>query len=88
MTLAAAQKFIQRTVSDYDLVDRINAAPDSEEIQQILSGLNLHFNHEEFEKAYFNVLTQCQTHEQAEIVKGIKMWWDCLGFCLSQPGKR
>ena len=83
MSLDAAQKFIQRAVSDSDLVDQINSAADSTEIQQILFDMNLSFNHEEFEQAYYNVLTWCQTHEQADIVKGIKLWWDCLGYSMT-----
>ena len=83
MTLDAAQKFIQRATWDSDLVDQINSASDAAEIQQILSVLHLPFNHEEFEQAYYNVLTWCQTHEQADIVKGIKLWWDCLGFSIT-----
>lgn len=84
MTLAAAQQFIQRVIADSDLVDQINDAADSDDIRKILGDLNLPFNHEEFEQAYYNVLTWCQTYEQADIVKGIKLWWDCLGYSLSQ----
>ena len=88
MTIAAAEQFIQRSVNDPELVCQINLASDSAEIINILSGLGLLFNHEEFERAYFNVLTWCQNPEQAEAVKGVKMWWDCLGFCLGQPETR
>ncbi|MHC4553090.1 MAG: Nif11-like leader peptide family RiPP precursor [Planctomycetota bacterium] len=84
MTIAMAQQFIERVVNDKALADQINAAPDSEAIQTTLSDLGYCFNHEEFEKAYYNVLTNCQTYGQAEFIKGIKLWWDCLGYCFSQ----
>lgn len=83
MTLPAAQQFIQRAVNDPELVERINSAPDSASVLQILSDLEMDFNYEEFERAYYNVLTWCQTHQQADAVKEIKLWWDCLGCCFN-----
>ena len=79
MTIAAAQKFIQQAVNDSGLIQRINAAPNEEGVREILAELGMEFNLEEFEMAYYNVLTWCQTHEQAEAVKEVKLWWDCLG---------
>ena len=84
MTIAAAQKFILKAVQEPELVSRINAADDEAEIRDILSQEQFIFNHDEFEKAYFNVLTWCQTSEQAEVVEEIKMWWDYLGICLNR----
>ena len=80
MTLAAAQAFIQRAVSDHDMVDRIQTATDDHEVRQILIEMGFEFNHEEFEQAYYNVLTWCQTESQADHVKEIKLWWDCMGY--------
>lgn len=84
MTLASAQQFIQRAVNDPALVQEINAAPDHEEIEQILTTHQFSFNGEHFEQAYFNVLTWCQTHEQADAVKEVKLWWDCLQQCMDR----
>lgn len=84
MTLAAAQQFIQRAVNDRELVQRINKAADNESVRHVLSELGLDFNYVEFEQAYFNVLTWCQTYDQAEAVKEVKLWWDYLGYCLER----
>ena len=84
MTLAAAQHFIQQSINDPTLVRQINAAADSASVRQILSELEMDFNYEEFEQAYYNVLTWCHTHQQADAVKEIKLWWDCLGISLVQ----
>jgi hypothetical protein len=85
MTLAAAQQFIQRAINDPDMVSRMNAAPDGTAIRQILEQMNLPFDKEEFDPAYVNMLTWCQTHEQAEAVKEIRVWWDFLWFTLQGP---
>lgn len=78
MTLVSAQQFLQRTVNDPALVQKINTAPDRDAIEQILAEHHFSFNDEQIEQAYYNVLTWCQTHEQAETVKEVKLWWDCL----------
>jgi hypothetical protein len=87
MTLAAAQQFIQRAARDSETVCRINAASDKTAIQGILTELELNFGPEEFELAYYHVLTWCRTHEQAEVVKEIKVWWDYLQFTLEHVKK-
>lgn len=84
MTLAAAQQFIQRAVNDREMVCRINSAANRYEVRQILSELDLCFDQDEFEPAFFNVLTWCRTFEQAEAVKEVKMWWDFLGIYLER----
>ena len=83
MTVAAAQKFIHRIQTEQALVSRINGADDETALREILSELDLPFNYQEFEQAYHNTLTRCQTTEQADAVKEIKTWWDYLGHCLS-----
>lgn len=83
MTLAAAQKFIQQAVNDPNLVCRINSAPDKATVQRILGDLELNFDDEEFEPAYFNVLTWCQTHDQAAAVQEVGQWWSCLSQILA-----
>jgi D-lyxose ketol-isomerase len=84
MTVSSAQQFIQHTVIDPSLVQRINAASDKTEIEEILREIKYEFNYEQFDKAYFNVLTWCQTHEQAQAVKEVKLWWDCLGYYMAK----
>jgi hypothetical protein len=85
MTLAAAQTFIQAVVNDPELVTRINLADDIAALQGILSELEMAFSDEEFEQAYFNVLTWCRTFQQAEAVKEIKLWWNGLRYCMIHP---
>lgn len=82
MTIAAAESFIQQALSDPTSIQRINAAPDKAAVKQIFAELELSFDNEEFEHAYLNLLTCCQTREQAETVKEIKLWWDCLQYTL------
>lgn len=84
MTLDAAQKFIQKTVVDANLVCEINQAPNMAEVDQILSRYKMDFSDEEFELAYYNVLSWCQTCEQSEAVKEVKVWWNFLIFTLTQ----
>lgn len=84
MTLAAARQFIQRAVTDRAFVQQVNAAPNSEAVQEILSQQSLAFNYEEFVRAYFNLLTCCQTIEQAKAAKEVKLWWDCLKYTLNR----
>ena len=85
MTLDAAQKFIVAAVQEPELVERINLAADSEGVKRILAENDFEFNYEEFEKAYFNVLTWCQNIDQANAVEQVKAWWDFLGSCLDNP---
>ena len=80
MTLAAAQQFIQRAVNDPDMVRRMNDARDKSAVRKILDELKFNFNREEFEPAYLNLLTCCQTEAQADAVKEVKLWWDCLEY--------
>lgn len=87
MTIDAAQQFIQQAVNDPELVSRINSAPDNTAILNILSEKEMVFDYEQFEKAYYNVLTWCQNHAQANAVKEIKLWWDCLGYCMNTSAK-
>lgn len=88
MSLDAAQKFIVTAAADQTLVQTINEAGDDVAIRQILAENGFEFNYEEFEKAYFNVLTWCQTVEQASAVKEVKQWWDCLGGFLGVSGDK
>ena len=83
MTMAAAQKFIQRALRDPDLVRQVNRAPDNAALVQLLAEQGLSFNYDEFDEASRHLLTECQTHEQAQVIEEIKLWWRCLGQALS-----
>lgn len=87
MTIAAAESFIRRAVSGPELVQRINTATDRAAVNEIFSEFDISFTQEEFEQAYFNLLTCCQIIEQAKAVKEVKLWWDCLGYALDQHEK-
>jgi hypothetical protein len=69
-------------VKDPDLVCHINSAADKSEVQRILNKCSLNFDEDEFEPAYFNVLTWCQTHDQAEAVQEVGQWWTYLMHIL------
>ncbi len=84
MTIAAADSFIRQTMARPVLVQQINMIPDKAGLKRNLAELNLSFNRDEFETAYTNLLTCCQTIEQAESLKEIKLWWDCLEYTLEQ----
>lgn len=82
MTITAAQKFIQQALWDRDLVRQANGAPDRATLARMLGERDMAFSYEEFEDSCNHLLTQCQTQEQAETVKEIKLWWDCLGCAM------
>ncbi len=82
MTIAAARKFIQQALWDHDWVRRVNSAPDLAALEQMLTELDMCFNYQEFEEACNHLLTQCQTHEQGQVIKEIRLWWQCLGNAL------
>ena len=84
MTIAAAESFIQQALLDPISIQKINAAPNKTAVEQVFAELGLSFNDEEFEQAYINLLTCCQTIEQAETVKEIKLWWDYFQYTLNQ----
>lgn len=79
MTVANAQKFIKQGLGDRELRDRLNSASDLSELQKILEDENLGFSPNEFDEAFYNVLTECQSTEAADQVKEFKMWWEFLG---------
>jgi len=81
--MAAAQKFIRRAWWDRDLVRQVNQAPDRAALAQLLAAQGLSFNYDEFDEAGRHLLTECQTHEQAQMIEEIKLWWHCLGQALS-----
>lgn len=78
MTIASAQSFIQRTVNDYELIQRLNTAADSKAFDKILGENGFEFDSDEFYAAFTNVLTWCQTQQQADAVNEVKFWYDCL----------
>lgn len=84
MTMAAAQNFVKQVLWNHDLVDRVNAAPDQAALTELLAEQGLSFNYDEFEAACRYWLTQSQTHEQAQAIEEIKLWWHCLGHALQQ----
>ena len=54
-----------------------------EEIDYILEGEAMSFSAHEFEDAYNHRLTECQTSEEAETLKELKLWWDLLGQIIN-----
>lgn len=78
MTITNAKRFIRKAMVDQELRGQLNAACDEEKRMEVLESALLRFNYGEFENAYYNTLTECQTEEAAEHVKSIKLWWDFL----------
>ncbi|SHJ06285.1 Nitrogen fixation protein of unknown function [Desulfatibacillum alkenivorans DSM 16219] len=78
MTVANAQKFIKRGLTDSELRARLNRAADPGEIQQILEEEDLGFTPGEFDEAYHHALTECQTNDAANQIKEFEGWWDLL----------
>ena len=78
MTVAIAKKFIKRGLGDSELRARLNGASDIVELQQILEDENLGFSPDNFDEAFYEMLTECQTMEAADQTKEFRVWWELL----------
>lgn len=83
MTIKNALKFIDLGIRDAGLRDRLNAANNIADRDEVLATLNLAFSDHDFEEAFHHRLTLCQAHEEADLVKEFKMWWDLLTQIIS-----
>ena len=84
MTVSNALQFIDRGLEDSALRKRLNTASSSSEINDIFADEKLLFSGDEFAKAFYLKLTECQEEESADRLKEFKMWWDLL-IKLSAP---
>lgn len=76
MSLDNAKKFMSNAMKDKQLRDGVNSASTAEEVDAFLESKNLSFTYSEFDEVYNNLLTQCQSEEDANMLKELRMWWD------------
>jgi ABC-type molybdate transport system ATPase subunit len=85
MTISNALIFIQRGQQENQLRQRLNAAPSILELQKALMIEQLEFSEQDFDQAFHLLLVKCQEVEEAEQLKGFKMWWTLLHNFLQTP---
>jgi len=85
MTISNALIFIQRGQKENHLRQRLNAASNMFELQKILAMEQLKFSDLDFDQAFHLQLVKCQELEEAEQLKGFKMWWTLLHKFLQEP---
>ncbi|NTW48820.1 MAG: Nif11 family protein [Chlorobiales bacterium] len=78
MSIANAQRFVRRMMTDADMRKRLNKAQDHNARQTILLEEELPFSEAEFDEGFRNMLVNCQTYENAEELHQIRMWWELL----------
>ena len=78
MTIAHARKFLSRAMRNDPLRDALNAAEDQAARAALLQDQGLRFNLPEFEEAWRNELTKCQTESQADALHDLNQWWQLL----------
>ena len=75
MTIGNAKQFIQRGMLESDLRARLLASHDNVSLEGLLKEEDLLFSDGDFDEAFHNLLTQCQTREQADQLNAFRMWW-------------
>ena len=78
MTVHNAMVFIEKGLNDTSLRQRLNSASSRKEIQDVLADDQMIFADNEFDDAFYTLLTQCQTAEKADQLREFKMWWNFL----------
>ena len=78
MTIAAAKMFIKQAMASSEFVSRLNSLESFDEFKRVLCEEGFEFEVSDFEEAFNNLHTQCQTQEQADLLFQIKSWWDCM----------
>lgn len=78
MTIGNARRFIKRAQHEKELRNSLNRASDTAELSRILEKEDLAFSSYEFEEAFSNKLTQCQTADEVEQLQQLKIWWTML----------
>ncbi len=80
MSINDARRFLKTITTDNELRDKLNKTNSHSEIITILQCASYDFSGEEINDAYRNLLISCQSEEQANMVKELKLWWDTLWF--------
>ncbi|NTV45736.1 MAG: Nif11 family protein [Chlorobiales bacterium] len=78
MSIANAQRFVRRMLTDTEMRKRLNSAQNHDARQIILREEDLSFTEHEFDEGFRNMLVNCQTYERAEDLQQIRMWWELL----------
>ena len=83
MTIGKAKQFIQRGMQDSDLRARVLASSSGAPMKAILVEEDLIFSDHDFDEAFNNLLTQCQSQDQADQLREFRMWW-LMAVALAQ----
>jgi hypothetical protein len=75
-----ARRFLQEIVKNDTLRDSLNKAQSRKDIEVILKKIPYEFVCFEIDDAYRSLLLNCQSEEQAMLIKEVKNWWDLLLF--------
>ena len=78
MTVHDASVFIERGLYDTPLRARLYSASSKVDLYDVLASEGLVFVDNEFDDAFYALLTQCQTEEKADQLREFKMWWNFL----------
>jgi hypothetical protein len=81
MSMNDARKFLQGISKNGFLRDSLNRAKSRKDIEVILKKVPYEFDENEIDDAYRNLLINCQSEEQAMLMKEVKKWWDLLLYC-------
>lgn len=84
MTIGNAKQFIHRGMRDSGFRTRLLAPEDHASLQAILAQEHILFSDHDFDEAFHNLLTQCQTQEQAEQLREFRTWWGMILSLLSR----
>lgn len=78
MPIADARKFLFEVMQNTALRDALNEANGEAERQAVLAEAGFQFTMQEFEEAWRNELTTCQTEELASQLHEVNQWWQIL----------
>lgn len=88
MTISNALIFIQRGQQENKLRQCLSTASNMMELQKLLMIEQLEFSKQDFDQAFHLLLVKCQEVEEAEQLKGFKMWWTLLHKFVQTPSDK
>jgi predicted ribosomally synthesized peptide with nif11-like leader len=78
MPIADARNFLSEVMQNTALRDALNEADGEAARQAVLAEAGFRFTADEFEEAWRNELTTCQTEELAGRLHEVNQWWQLL----------
>jgi len=78
MSRESATNFIRQAEVDQNLRDSLNVAEGWEGRLAVLTEAGFDFSPCEATEAFRNLLSKCQTEEEASDVQSLQQWWDLL----------